>query len=765
MRLGTIAFLLGIVLLQQLRTLPALAWCWLLIPAAGVALRLPRVRPAALTLAGLLWGLLHAHLILSTALAPVLEGRDVTIRGVVASLPERQGRRTRFDMDVSRLAWKGHAYPPPARVRLSWYGEAPPLRAGDLWRLTVRLKRPRGYMNPGGFDYEGWLFRHGLRATGYVRTDPANRRLGARPYAYALDRLRQRLSETLDRDLNDSPYTGIITALAVGDRHGISQAQWAVFNGTGTTHLMAISGLHVSLVAGMVFFVVRRLWARAVLPRRPWPAPKAAATAALAGAAIYAALAGFSIPTQRALIMLAVLMGAILFQRRYAAGFTLSLALFLVLILDPLAVMGAGLWLSFAAVALILYGMGGRLDARGLWWKWGRIHWLVTLGLTPLLLAFFQRASVCAPLANLVAVPWVSLVVVPLTLTGLGLTQLAPAVAGACLSAAAHAFGLLWPLLQWLSHMDPGPWLNRGIRWWTLVPAMAGTALLLAPRGLPSRHLGLVLMAPLFLDTAPKPAPGQVWFTLLDVGQGLSAVVQTHDHNLVYDTGPRLDAGFDTGRAVVVPYLHASGIGTLDMLLISHGDNDHIGGARSILALIPVRRVLTSVPGRLPGPNTRRCHGGQAWTWDGVRFVVLNPAPGSRVRGNDASCVLRVQDRAGHVILLTGDIEREAERGLLHRHKARLAADIMTVPHHGSATSSTRAFVKAVNPCYALFPVGYRNRYGFPKPGVVARYTARGVRIYDTATAGAITFRLGGGEAIEPPRQYRRDEHHYWHSF
>jgi competence protein ComEC len=762
MRLGTIAFLLGIVLVQRLCTLPDLLWCWLLVPLGPLLLYLPRVRCAGLLLAGVLWATLNAHWILDTVLDPGVEGKDVVVVGVVSSLPEVMARRTRFLMDVDTLSRLGRPIPFRARVRLNWYGRPPRLSAGDVWRLKVRLKRPRGYMNPGGFDYEGWLFQHRIRATGYVRDDSSNRRLDVRHRPIA--RLRDRLARAVAGALHGSPYTGIVSALTVGDRHGISAEQWQVFNATGTTHLMAISGLHIGLVAGIVFFIVERLWAWTVVPLWPWPSPKVAAVAAMTGALCYAALAGFSVPTVRAVVMLSVVMAALLRQSHHAPSQILAAALFLVLLVDPLAVMGVGVWLSFFAVAVILYGMTGRVSGRGLWWKWGRMQWLVALGLAPLLLLFFRHSSLSAPVANLVAVPWVSFAVVPPALVGLCLHGLAPGAGDVCLRAADAAFGLLWPLLHWLSRHDPGITLCHAPAWWTALTAGAGTLLLLAPRGLPGRYLGVMLVAPLFLVQPPAPPPGRVWFTLLDVGQGLSAVVRTHSHTLVYDTGPRLSDRFDTGAAVVVPFLHAKGVAFLDTLVVSHGDNDHIGGARSILRTMDVGRVLTSVPDRFSVPRVRHCSDRQAWSWDGVDFRILNPPPVSPLTGNNASCVLRVEDAAGHAVLLTGDIEGPTERFLVKNRAFAVAADIVTVPHHGSDTSSSDVFVNAVNPRYALFPVGYRNRYGFPKPDVVARYREEGAELYGTDRSGAITFHIGAEPVIPPPRLYRRDARRYWNS-
>lgn len=765
MRLGTIAFLLGIVSVQHLRRLPDPGWYWLLIPLAVLVFLLPRIRFVGFMLLGVLWTSFYAHAILATSLDPRLEGKDVVVEGVIDALPEALERRTRFVFKVSTLSRGGKTYSFPTRVRLNWYGHPPPLSAGDVWRLKVRLKRPWGYMNPGGFDYEGWLFRRHIRATGYVRHDSANRRTDRRPYAYAIDRFRQRLGRYLAVTLDNSPYSGIITALTVGDRHGISAEQWRVFNATGTTHLVAISGLHIGLVAGLLFFAMRRLWAWTGLTRWMFPAPRIAAVAAVTGALCYAALAGFSVPTLRALIMLAMVMNAVFWQRHYPPSLVLCVALFLVLLIDPLNVMGIGLWLSFLAVAVILYGMSGRLAGQGVWWKWGRMQWVVAVGLVPLLLLRFQHTSISAPAANLLAVPWVSFMVVPPALLGLCLHGIAPALGALCLQAADAAFGLLWPLLHWLSRHDPGVWLHHTPTTWSAAAGVAGVLLLLAPRGLPGRFMGIFFLVPLLASLPPAPPAGRVWFTLLDVGQGLSAVARTRTHVLVYDTGPRLSNHFDTGAAVVVPFLRYNGIATLDTLVVSHGDNDHIGGARSILQSLPVGQVLTSVPDRLPTPYTRRCSDSQGWTWDGVEFSIINPPAGEGLSGNNASCVVRIEDAIGHVILLTGDIEHAAEASLIHRHGPALAADIMTVPHHGSETSSTGIFVNTVNPRYALFPLGYRNRYGFPKVDVVSRYLEQGAILYSTARQGAITFRIGQAQHIAPPHLYRPEQGRYWSSY
>jgi competence protein ComEC len=339
-----------------------------------------------------------------------------------------------------------------------------------------------------------------------------------------------------------------------------------------------------------------------------------------------------------------------------------------------------------------------------------------------------------------------------------------PAAGAWCLHAADHAFSALWPYLQWISRLEAGHWGNQMPAAWTLIAAAAGLLMLLAPRGVPGRYLGAALLAPLFLVAPPAPRHGEVWFTLLDVGQGLAAVVSTQSHVLVYDTGPRFSESFDTGDAVVVPYLRHLGRHSVDTLIVSHGDNDHVGGAASLIDQVPVKRILTSAPDELPGRDTTVCNDTQTWRWDGVRFDMLFPPPGKVGTGNDTSCVLRIADARGHTILLTGDIERATEFELLHNQDGMVAADIVSVPHHGSMTSSTEPFVTAVNPEYALFATGYRNRYGFPKRDVVARYAASGARLYDTAEHGAITFRLDHSPAIRAPQTHRQHGRRYWHS-
>mgnify|MGYP002713094680 CR=1 FL=1 len=682
-------------------------------------------------------------------------GQDLRVEGEIVSLPEVYPRRTRFELQPSAVWHDGQRVAFRGRLRLSWYsGRASTLRAGDRWMMVVRLKRPRGMRNPGGFDYEGWLFRHGIRATGYVRRDRRNRRLGAG--GDLLDRLRQQLRTGIGDALPDARHRGLLTALAIGDRHGVDVHAWSVLRRTGTAHLMAISGLHIGLVSTLGFLLFRWLWSRSARALERVPAPKIGAIGAVMTAAAYAALAGFSLPTERALVMVGAAALAVLMQRRLRPSHTLAVAAFAVLVLDPLSVSSWGFWLSFVAVAVILYGTSGRLGEGRLWWRWGRVQWLITLGMLPLGLLFFGQMSLVAPLANLVAVPWVGFVVVPLDLLGAVLTPAMPGMGRAVLHGAAAALGALWYLLERLSAPSFAAWHLPPPAGWTLIPATIGLIWLLAPRGWPARWVGSFGLLPLLLLHPVKPPPGQAWLTLLDVGQGLSVVLRTARHTLVYDTGPRYSATFDTGRAVVVPFLRAKGVESVDTLVLSHGQNDHVGGARSVLAALPVRRILAGDPSDPSGAE--RCRVGQHWRWDGVAFRIMHPVEVEG--GNNGSCVLRVTTAAGSA-LLTGDIEAPAEAALVRRYP-RLHADVLVAPHHGSRTSSTPAFVSAVAPEYTLFSTGYRNRYGFPDPIVVGRYRRAGASVFDTSRQGALTIRLGSPNAeIEA---YRPSARHYWNA-
>ena len=752
---------MGCLLLQVLPVLPPLALL-ALSPLLLPALRLPTPwRTLFLFLsAGFLWALIQAHLLLDARLPASLERQDIWLEGRIASLPARDTRRVRFELEVhaARLAATDEVIPMVPRVRLSWYGRHGEPVPGERWRLKVRLRRPHGFRNPGSFDYEGWLFRHGIRATGYVRAAPGNRRLSAAEGEW-VQRLRYRIRERLLAVLPERPEAMLLLALVIGDRSGMDDDQWAVLRATGTNHLMAISGLHVGLLAALGFVLGRFLWrfsGRGLL----WlPAPRAGALLGLLLATGYAALAGFSVPTRRALIMTAMVMLALWRYRRIRGAQTLGIALLAVLVLDPLAVLDAGFWLSFAAVAFIFYGLSGRPAPVGRVRQAMRVQWWISLGLLPLLLFLFRQASLISPLANLVAVPVVGTVVVPLALGGTVLALFWPDGGAFLLGLAGEAMGLVMRGLAWMAAWPGVQW--SGSQTGPLVAALAltGMLILLMPRGLPGRLAGVVLVLPLLFPFVERPPAGQADFTLLDVGQGLAAVVRTRHHVLLYDAGPRFGDRFEAGGAVVVPFLQAVGRDRIDRLVISHGDSDHRGGAGAVIERLAVADFQASRSLVIAGRPARPCRAGERWEWDGVRFAFLHPDDRASGR-NDASCVLAI--RAGaHGLLLTGDIERAAERRLVKRFGNDLQADVLVVPHHGSKSSSTSAFLEAVQPRWALFPLGYRNRYGFPDETVLARYRTRGTRIMSTARHGAITVRLGGNSLM--PSTWRHDRRRYWH--
>ncbi|WP_020160781.1 DNA internalization-related competence protein ComEC/Rec2 [Methylobacter marinus] len=725
----TLLFLAGALLAQQLPALPAGEWLMAggLIAGLVAGLRLWRV---LFFLLGALWAILFAMNRLTDRLPESLEGINIPVKGVVVGLPEQDEKRVRFDLVVSE---SGGGL--PSKIRLSWYYPKHEVRAGQQWSVTVKLKRPHGNMNPGGFDYERWLFTEGIGATGYVRNHPAPVMLSDDPAWYSISAGRQRIADQLSQLLGDGKSLPLVKAITIGDGNEIRQEQWEVFRKTGTLHLMVISGAHIGLVAGLVYFAVLRLWAWTGL--LTWSPQKVAALSALAVAILYSALAGFSIPTQRSVIMLAVVMVAIILQRNTRSFHTLATAMFAVLLLDPLAVLSAGFWLSFLAVAVIVYAVAGRFGKPGYLEGTLKINWATTIALSPLLLFFFQQVSLIAPLANLIAVPVVSFLVVPLSLLSVLVMWISPALAGNLFVLVDVVLQGLWWLLSALADTPLSVINHAQPPGWALCFAIPGILIMLAPVGMPARWLGLVMFLPLAFTEPNRPEPGGFRMTLLDVGQGLSAVVQTSGHVLVYDTGAKFSQQSDMGRSVVLPFLRKQGIDKIDSLIISHGDNDHIGGAESLMKGIETGQVLTSVPQQLSSHAPVACMAGQSWRWDGVMFTMLSPAPSGFVSENDNSCVLKIQSEKG-VVLLVGDIEASAETWLVEAYGGQLKADVLIAPHHGSKTSSTRPFLQNVQPDYVLIPAGYRNQFGFPHQSVLQRYQAVNAQWLNIAEQGAI---------------------------
>lgn len=762
----------GVVWLQFQPQLPAPGWL-ILLPATLVLLRVPWLRPLAAFACGVLWASATSQHQLERRLVPALEGIDLRITGVVVSLPRNRDGLQRFEFAPERIEAVNQPSPSspdalPQRVRLSCHRCPLTLLAGNRYRLSARLKRPSGHYNPGSFDYEGWLFREGIQATGYVRENQGMEALGPAE-GFGLLQLRQALRDQLLRQL-DSPSNALITALAVGDRSGISPSDWQLYTRTGINHLVAISGLHIGIVIGLCYWVGNRLWRRWPGGMLWLPAQRAGLLLALPAALGYAALAGFSIPTQRALIMAVILLGGVLLGRPSRPSRNLLLALLVVVLWQPSQVLSPGLWLSFAAVAAILYSFAGRLRRPSLLGAWVQIQLLIWLLLMPFQLALGLQISLVSPLVNLLLVPLFSLLVVPWVLIGSLLGTLDDGLGTALLTPLTRLLELLSAQLQqiagWpLSALQlPSPPLAL------LLVALAGLLIAALPLRPGVRLLGLCWLAPLLLFRPPAVEPGSAEITLLDVGQGMALVVQTHSRVLVYDTGPGHPSGFNTGSSVVAPFLRNRGLDRIDLLILSNGDQDHAGGVTGLLSEMPVQRILGGEPvERLPevlsaprAPAFQRCRRGQRWRWDGVDFALLHPDDALPWSGNDASCVLRVTT-GGRAMLITGDIEANAERALLSALEPdQLRAEVVTMPHHGSAGSSSHALIRATGARWALVPVGYRNRYGFPRQETIQRWQAAGSEVLTSAGQGAIQLQLSA-DGVQPPQGWRQQARRYWH--
>jgi competence protein ComEC len=802
--------LAGLVSGSALQLQQPVLWAW---PVYGVMLLFAALLPFSLFLrerAGVRAGIRAALLLLgfallafalcglraawfqSQALDPALEGSDIAVTGVIAAMPQRNETGVRFRLEVESAATSDGPARIPPQLYLGWYGgaipvgdgliellrQAPELQAGERWQMTVRLKAPHGNVNPHGFDYELWLWEQGLQATGYVRAgprDPPPQRMGD-TLAHPVERARQHVRDAVFRHVEDRQAAGLLAALVAGDQNAIERADWDVFRATGVAHLMSISGLHITMFAWAAAALVGALWRRSERACLALPAQHAALVGGMLLAGGYALFSGWGVPAQRTVWMLATVGLLRLSGRRWPWPHVWLLACAVVVTIDPWALLQPGFWLSFVAVGVLFATDGGpsRPAAANASGRWHgaiaraaakllaglREQWVITVALTPLTLLLFGQVSVVGLLANALAIPWVTLVVTPLAMGGVVFSWL--------WDVAAVAVQGLTLYLEWLAALPfatlsaPAPPL-----WAGAVGVLGG--LLLAMR-LPwhARLLGVPLLLPVLLWQAARPAAGEFELLAADIGQGNAVIVRTHAHTLVYDSGPRYSPESDAGHRVLVPLLRAMDE-RVDTLVLSHRDTDHTGGAAAVLQMQPQAVLLSSIERgheleALRQPQ--RCTAGRAWQWDGVDFQILHPAAGdydAPAKTNAMSCVLRISN-GRHTALLAGDIEQPQEARLAtaasEQAVALLHADVLLVPHHGSKTSSSAAFLDAVQPSLALVQAGYRNRFGHPAGVVLERYRDRGVAVIDSPHCGAAYWRSAQAGQVTCEREVAR---RYWH--
>ncbi len=761
LRISSLLFAIGCYIASQLESVPATQSTLLLILSMSLAGLFWRyTRYLSCLLLGFMWLLIRVDLLVQQQLPAELEGKDLIVQGQIVSMIQglsNNGRRFLFKPDWQQIALDKQEM--PKLLRLGWYQQAPQLLPGQYWQLRFRLKQPFGFSNPGGFDYEGWLFQNSIRATGYIRLSTDNQFLGQTEGQW-VNRIRQEIQKLLHKGLENHPMASMIPALAIGDKQAITTEDWQVFQRSGVAHLMAISGLHIGLVAAFGLFIGR--WSYSLLVSTKLqivPAQQVGLWCGFAVAVFYSALAGFTLPTQRALIMIAIVFLLRGSGRRGAFIDQLLLAMLGLLVWDPLSINNAGFYLSFGAVFLIIFGCSGRAGQKSRWWRYGRTSVIVSIGLLPILVIHFGQHPLWSPVANMLAVPWVSLTTIPLVLLGTLCATVSDDLARTLWKLAADSLLCIWPFLQWISNLPYAKLSLGSIDIWKMLLTGIGILILMLPAGIPARWLGLFCLLPAVLHEPQRPEQNTFIISLLDVGQGLSAVIETQQHLLVFDTGAKFSDRFNTGEAVIAPFLASRAHKHIDMLVISHGDNDHIGGAEGLRQQIDVKRILTSVPERFVDADD--CDSQQAWLWDGVMFEIIYPPPGSDFSGNNASCVLRVST-GGHAVLLTGDIERKAERRLLNTQTAALRADIIVVPHHGSQTSSSEDFIDKIQPEIALFPVGYRNRYHFPAKEIMKRYHQRQIETHHSFACGTMSF-LVSQESIRTVLMNRPENLRLWH--
>lgn len=760
---------------------------------------------------GFAWNARYADNRLENILPIELEGKEFSLEGRVAALPQSNSSGAKFAFEVDRaIAGKEIIQHFPKRIYLSWQPawrnpqEIPEVIPGQRWKLKTKLKRPYGSLNPYTFDFERWSFHQDFGASGSVRSGELlmNRDIAWLDFELRMELARWHLRKKIQSMLpGDARYVGVLIALVMGDQNAINQDDWQVFNATGIGHLISISGLHVTMLAGVGASLATFIWRR-----RTWPliAPvsKVAAVSGFATAFIYAWLAGFQIPAQRTMYMVGVVAFALWTGRNPRSFDIWWWALAFVLLIDPMAPYTPGFWLSFGAVAAILYAMG---DSQGLLGiptgKELEVHWMqrvfqalreacrvqavVTLALLPFTLFWFYQVSIVSPIANAFAIPLVSYIVTPLAIAG----ALLPEFISPYLLLPAHgSMEYLANTLEWMAGWSWSVVWSRQPEWWMLLLSGCGIIYAIRPGDIgetwKGRLLAITLSAPLFFWPSQFNAhlnQGEFRAIVLDIGQGTAVLIETANRRLLYDTGPIQGKKDDAGQRVILPYLRGRGISQIDRMVISHSDSDHIGGAASLLKQIQFGSMMGSLPSANPllqNLQARKipalpCRFGQRWEWDGVEFVIWHPHeetvfaeqyPG---KPNEMSCVLEVRNQQSS-LWLTGDVERQGEAEITERLDKKMLQEIgdreliFMAPHHGSKTSSSLALLKRLEPNQAFAQNGYRNRYGHPHPDVIARYLGLGIPFYQTPQTGAQTWLFKSNEKSK--MRFLRDEaRRLWH--
>ncbi|WP_268797250.1 DNA internalization-related competence protein ComEC/Rec2 [Pseudomonas huanghezhanensis] len=731
MRTGMLALALGLLALRFLPTLPPV-WLLLLMPVVALMLLPFRTYPLAFFLFGLAWACASAQWALDDRLAPRLDGQTLWLQGQIVGLPHSGEEVVRFELENpqsrrTRL---------PQKIRVAWYG-GPAVRSGETWRLAVKLKAPGGLVNPDAFDYEAWLLAQRIGATGTV----LDGQLLTSASPSWRDTLRERLLA-----VDAQGREGGLAALVLGDDSGLSTADWQVLQDTGTVHLLVISGTHIGLLSGLIYGLVAGLARWGVWPRFiPWL--PAACLLAFMGALTYGFLAGFEVPVRRACVMIGMVLVWRLRFRQLGVSWPMLVSLNLVLVFEPLVSLTPGFWLSFSAVGVLILMFSARLGAWHWLRSWTRAQWLIAVGLLPMLVALNLPVSLSGPAANLLAVPWISLVTLPLALLGTGLIAV-PTVGEGLLWLAGGSMEWLFGLLAWVARLIPA-WTGPSVPFWAWGVSMMGAVLLLLPSGVPMRLLGWPMLLLCVFPPIKSVPEGHVEVLQLDVGQGLAILLRTREHSLLYDAGPRFGE-FDIGQRVVLPAIRKAGVTVLDVMMLSHADADHAGGAPAIVQALQVDRVLAGDVARLPPElGAQACRNGESWRWNEVTFSTW--IWDAAAEGNQASCVLSVEAN-GERLLLTGDIDIKAERAMLD-DGFEVRADWLQAPHHGSRSSSSRPFLRGVSPRGVLISRGRNNSFGHPHPLVMSRYRWMDIDTYDSAELGAITVQLG---AFGEPRAERR---------